>query len=786
MTEKYVIHPAIGVARVGNSRTGFFLAPNEIGGLPIKPDESGAITDFKNAGAIKRQGQKFCVYQYDDTTGESKKLVLAGTLKDTATEMEVVSIKWTVHLANKKSVWYEYSELEGNLLLGKDNSYINQKVDKRNPDETGNARKKLIIDPGAKVIEGANQNVEISGGYFPTPEDFPDQTSPVQGTVFTKLGDIKTDAQGNLIVLGGHGDSWGLTDLTGYGGGNYWFDDTSDGSITCEITPLGASSPVTDKPNAWVVVGPPDFAPQIVNISSWDDTSFDVAVRELNLVPAMYNKTEWGDNNGWNPDFVVSYERDILPIIQSISGYHWVANVQSMTAFSSNIFDFSDPSEENKVKREKYFGYFRELETKTVEPNPNYNPEDPNDAPYSAPSVQTTLFSSDKDKTNPADFTYTGIPLMPLNSGSNSVSNISIKKFLALTETQYFLLEQWSKGLFASNNPNSSLQPTVSKYPLSYQDCASIGNVVGLPQCPGIEVTWTTQNKNIYEKVDVVGGSNPLYQLQIKQSSKPFFVEPMRDETEDVNASCEPGDLTKRMAVPWQADFYNCSIQLVNYTDPNVNKVDGVPKRPTYYNYWWPPQAPWDVINGLNVIASTNVEEAVTIQEDSFDHEMAGLQMNFARGINSYSQMVNGGWSSLGYIRNTQESRTGDENYSKLFPYFVETERNYDEYTYTAITYESITGNPEDEGEFVLTSFKSPTSIQENRISCIRERLRSLQQAKQQGFKTFLMAGETKETSLDSCETSLRESLKAVKSFRKINVVRQPGEVPRSGRRIRF
>jgi len=799
MTEKYVIHPAIGVARVGNSRTGFFLAPNEIGGLPIKPDESGAITDFKNAGAIKRQGQKFCVYQYDDATGESKKLVIRGTLKDWENEIEVESIKWTVHLANKKSVWYEYSELEGNLLLGQDNSYINQKVDKRNPDETGNARHKLIINPGAKVIEGANQNVEISGGYFPKPKDFPKAIKEwlkekkedfldgnknvdklVQGKIFDTLGTLKTDAQGNLIVLGGHGDSWGLTDLTGYGGGNYWFDDTSDGPITCEITPVGQVSPVTEKPKAWVIVGPPDFAPQIVNISSWDDTSFDVAVRELNLVPAMYNKTEWGDNNGWNPDCVVSYERDILPIIQSISGYHWVANVQSMTAFSSNIFDFSDPSEENKAKREQYFGYFRELETKTVEPNPDYNPEDPKDAPYSAPSVQTTLFSSDKDKTNPADFTYTGIPLMPLNSGSNSVTNISIQKFLALTETQYFLLEQWSKGLFASNNPNSSLQPTVSKYPLSYQDCASIGNVVGLPQCPGIEVTWTTQNKNIYEKVDVVGGSNPLYQLQIKHASKPFFGDPMRDETEDVNASCEPGDLTKRMAVPWQADFFNCSIQLINYTDPNKTQI---PNRPTYYNYWWPPQAPWNVINGLNVIASTNIEEAATIQEDSFDHEMAGLQMNFARGINSYSQMVNGGWSSLGYIRNTQE---GDENYSKLFPYFVETERNYDEFTYTQVTYESITGNSEDEGDFILTSFKSPNSIQESRMSGIRERLRSLRQAKQQGLKTLLMAGETEETSIDSCETSLRESLKAVKSFQKINVVRKPGEVPRSGRRIRF
>ncbi|NET71521.1 MAG: hypothetical protein F6K62_11495 [Sphaerospermopsis sp. SIO1G2] len=764
MTEKYVIHPAIGVARVGNSRTGFSLAPNEIGGLPIKPDESGAITEFKDAtGAIKRQGQKFCVYQYDDATGESKKLVLAGTLKDRANEMEVASIKWTVHLANKKSVWYEYSEQDGNLLLGENNSYINQKVAKRNPKETGDARKKLIINPGEKVIEGVNQNVEISGGDFPTPEDFPDQTKPFQGKVFTKLGDLKTDAQGNLIVLGGHGDSWGLTDLSGYAGGDYWFDDTSDGPITCEITPVGQVSPVTDKLKAWVVAGPPDFAPQIVNISSWDDVSFDVAVRGLNLVPAMYNKAEWGDNNGWNPDYVVSYERDILPIIQSISGYHWVANVQSMTAFSSNIFDFSDPSEENKVKREKYFGYFRQPETKTVESNPNYKPKEPdkpktgpnaNNRPYSAPSVQTTLFSSDRDKTDPTKFAYTGIPLMPLASGSNSVVNTSIKKFVALTETQHFLLEQWSKGLFASNNPNSSLQPTVSKYPFSYQDSASIGNVVGLPQSPGIEVTWTTQNKNIYEKLDIVGGSNPLSQLQIKQSSKPFFVDLMRDETEDANASCEPGDLTKRMAIPWQADFTDCTAQPVNYTDP-----DGVRKGPTYQSYWWPAQAPLNIINGLNVIASTDAEKAATIQKDSFDQEMAGLQVQFSRGINNYSQMVNGGWASLGFIRNIgEDEEIGDTGLksSELFPYFVEAERNYDEFEYQQFSHKigDVTVQLQN------TNLKSLEDRRNRRIALLHEHIQERE--------------------------SLQKSLQDVKSFEKINVVHEPRESASLGRRIRF
>ncbi|NER98632.1 MAG: hypothetical protein F6J86_33215 [Symploca sp. SIO1B1] len=785
---KYVIHPAIGVARVGNHLTEFFLAPNEIGGLPIECDDNGnesgkEFTSFKDdKGMIKRQGQKFCVYQYNTTNGEYKKLVLGTANND---EEEVQSIKWTVHLANKKSVWYEFSEQEGNLLLGEDNSYTNQGVSPRNPDETGEDRNKLIIDPGAKEITGANESEEISGGHFPHPDNFPDQ-GDLQGKLFTTLGNLKTDAQGNLIVLGGHGDSWGLTDLAGYGGGNYWFDDTSDGSITCEITLIGEGSPVAEKPEAWVIVGPPDFAPEIVNISSWDDTAFDVAVRKLGLVPKLYTA------DSFNQDFQASYERDILPIINRISRYHWVANVQSMTAFSSNIFDFSDPSAANKEKRQEYFRYFRELEPQEV-PTKGL-------PPYSAPSSQTTLFSSDKGN-DPEEFTYTGIPLMPLNSASNSVSEVSIKKFLALTATQYFFLEQWSEGKFYTGDPpTGDPDNVVDKYPLSDKDRASIGNVVGLPQCPGIEVTWTTQNMNIYEKVDVFTGEHPLSQLQIKHTTDEKKLCTARDETDPKdpnygNGGCEPGDLTKRMAVPWQADFYNCSIQLINYTDPGVNKVEGVPKRPTYYTYWWPPQAPWNVINGLNLLPaaeepdSPDIVSREKVQRDSFDSEMAGLQMNFARGINSYSQMVNQGWASLAFIRNKNVKNDGSlAEYAQEFPYFVETERNYNDFQYKEVAYQEITGDDGDQdGVFVITSLHKPQKLKERQIGRIQKVQQALAEAKAKGLRMFQIAGQTEETPIsDEYEASLQQAVEHIESFREIKVRRQSREIPRSGRRIRF
>ncbi|WP_205894514.1 LodA/GoxA family CTQ-dependent oxidase, partial [Pseudomonas viridiflava] len=59
---------------------------------------------------------------------------------------------------------------------------------------------------------------------------------------------------------------------------------------------------------------------------------------------------------------------------------------------------------------------------------------------------------------------------------------------------------------------------------------------------------------------------------------------------------CEPGDPTKRMATPWQSDFFQCTVQYINFSDNDANKADGIPKPPTYYAYWWPPQSPWNVI----------------------------------------------------------------------------------------------------------------------------------------------------------------------------------------------
>jgi L-lysine 6-oxidase len=86
MEKRYQILPKIGVARVGNSPTEFYLGPEEIGGLPTECDQGGnpvlkngqrqQVSRFKDAaGAIKRQAAHFRVYRYDEA-GTSQEVVL--------------------------------------------------------------------------------------------------------------------------------------------------------------------------------------------------------------------------------------------------------------------------------------------------------------------------------------------------------------------------------------------------------------------------------------------------------------------------------------------------------------------------------------------------------------------------------------------------------------------------------------------------------------------------------------------------------------------------------------
>jgi hypothetical protein len=684
--QQYRIHPSIGVGRLGNSPDSYYLAPEAIGGLPIEPDKNGNpvivegkpqyVREFKDEkGMIKRQAATFKIYRTEADGSE--------TMID-MNDPRIKKIEWTVHVANKKAAWWNFVPLLGDLMFGELNSYETWNGDPppawnlppnsetgdpwtglpwmnwRNAGTTGrDARRQLIIDPGPRTLSGAG-----GAAYFDNHTDykfvsFPESDNISQGLPVKTLGEMRTDSNGNLLVLGGFGRAGGSETITGFGGGDTWHDDIADGPVTATIHFNDDDlSPVELK--AWVVMGSPKYAPELVNISTWDDVMIDAAIKYMNVLPEAYDAQKWSDNDGWNPDYEVNYDRDIQPFLERIGDYQWVATVPSMTAFIRPSFDPRDASETNREQREKMLSYFRK-------------PSKMRHATLLEPAAlvdgQSNQLFSEATTEDPA----AGIPLMPVNAGTNSVRNQIPDKFSVLTDTQYYSLKQWANGKFSSDAAGMTI-PNV--HPL---DAAAIGNCVGEPMCPGIEVTWSVRNPIIYEG---------LYQIKHRHSED-FYAEngldpnedecqPLSWETPRIGLGCEPGDLTKRMAIPWQADFYDCSVQMINFASadsPVKDNETGIPIPPTYYAYWWPPQSPWNVIAG-----------GKTLEEQKRDGVPLGLQVMYSRGVNSFTQMITA-WKYLGFIVNQNE----DEKFGRQYPYFIERERNYDKFQAVSVGVGNVT-----------------------------------------------------------------------------------------------
>src|SRR6185436_2299665 len=165
-----VIHPALGVARVGNSPDEFFYGP-EAPGCRVNP---GAR--FKDAeGRVKRQAARFRVYALDAAGAVLGEL----TAKD-------AGITWRVHVANRKAAWYAFKNA---MDLGD----IAETETLRNAQFAGAARRVLIIDAGAKTISGKSAAaVPLAGSFLGKP---------------VPLGELRTDEEGRLVVLGGLGHS---------------------------------------------------------------------------------------------------------------------------------------------------------------------------------------------------------------------------------------------------------------------------------------------------------------------------------------------------------------------------------------------------------------------------------------------------------------------------------------------------------------------------------------------------------------------------------------------------
>jgi len=506
------IHPGIGVARIGDSTSEFMIGPEVVG--------AHSTTSLRDAsGALKRQAARFRVYGIGET-GE----VVAELTSDNA------DITWTVHVANRKAAWYRF------IVALDISDAANTRCALRNPSVKGRDRETLVIDPGPKSIAGPSQAGDaqfgLDGGKF---KDVP-----------VSLGALRTDEHGRLLVLSGRGRSESPSgaplyipeDQDSFNNADDWFDDTSDGPVTAEVTIDGRPIPVD---GAWVVVAPPNYAPHVIGWRTMTDLLTDLYV-----------------DKGWLPKpSAVRFHADVLPILQRLSNLQWVNAGFAAMFGRKGPMDFDDPQfidclavpprgriDPYHELRRGLFNAFRPLTSKVHEPR-------------LWPWIYGDAFGSPDDAS-------------PRNS-------------LALPKLQAWILNEWADGRFEHDEPQPPLM-SLEQVPVAEQpgvlDRAALTYCLADAFHPGCELTWPMRRLSLYDsafRIHQRAASDPepdlgpqLTQTNALSLNGPLYAQP-------------PGGLTRWMALPWQGDTAFCRSGYERDFDPYL---------PTF----WPARVPNQVL----------------------------------------------------------------------------------------------------------------------------------------------------------------------------------------------
>jgi L-Lysine epsilon oxidase N-terminal/L-lysine epsilon oxidase C-terminal domain/Iron-containing redox enzyme len=475
-------YPGIGVARVGNSPDEYFIGL-ERPGRPMPP-----IGGYKDAsGGIKRQAARFRLFAFDDEDKVVQEL--------TAADAEIV---WAVQLANRKAAAERFHRPNSDTPVLRNSAVLADKRDR------------LVIDPGPREISG--RNTHGAPYHFDSGAFLDNQV---------ELGELRTDDDGRLLVLGGHGHSASPTGdrLTHFADNDNWHDDVSDGPVTARVTLTSGAQrrQLEVRHTSWVVVGPPDYAPSIGNVVTLYDLAEQVAV-----------------DRGWLPQPArVSFARDIQPLLARVAGYRWVSASAA------------------RGHREAWQRKPGEVERRGDFLDPDYLAllRDPGDGVAAAARHQ--VFELVRQPRAPEDVAakQANARYMPQLSGDEGpAAPDKPGTWLALTAVQYDRLAMWARGEFTPAEPERSLvEPpsadgAVPEPGPDDLDRAALEACVGGPFYPGIEMSDRSREPSSY--------------------AAPFRFRP----------DLQPGSITERMAVPWQADFADC------------------------HHFWWPAQRPDDII----------------------------------------------------------------------------------------------------------------------------------------------------------------------------------------------
>jgi hypothetical protein len=323
--------------------------------------------------------------------------------------LDDADITWRVHLANRKAAAHNF-----------------EAAGKRNPDPPA----KLVIDPDeASITGGAAPRKRLQGSFRDTA---------------VVLGDLLTDSKGRLIVLGGFGNSASVPSgqpLPHFANNPGWHDDISDGPVHATLRLKHANADVAVD-SAWVIVAPPDYAPEIQNVITLWDVVADMTAR-------LQPDTDAAD------DTPVSFTRDIAPILRRVSMMHWVSGV-------------AERGHGPTRRRGHFLRRMAELA---------------NNAPEPADGPRHTIFDRLR---NPSTGQGGDMPKLPAGLAAD------VAVTATLTSVQYAKLRRWARGEFTADW--SGAEPLPIPYddlPLAERpnalDRAPLEAAVGAGRFPGIE-----------------------------------------------------------------------------------------------------------------------------------------------------------------------------------------------------------------------------------------------------------------------------------------------------------
>ena len=646
----YKIHPGIGIARLGNSDSEFYLAPETPAGLPMECDGNGNqrfgpdgtmplfVTSFRDRqGRIKRQAARFQVFVYDEASPDGRPLKIGDPIEGGGNRGTLAAIHWQVYLANKKACWYEFDATAG------EHGYPPNHP-RRNADVT--LRSRLIIDPGPRTIGGSKRRVQFDrsgeGNYATT---FPPPLSP---NSIDTLGEIMMDGAGRLIVLGGHGCSGsektgaGEPHTENYANNDGWYDDTSDGPVMARLVMY--SEEVTrvryidvEYP-AWVIVGYPRYAPQVLDMVTMDEVLYDLFLRQFATDTSLYGRLgsfdapdqidfrneaqllQWreGGRLTWNTEFRPLFYRDIWPILYRPDQFRFFCDVLALSNFPHDqeqrgLFDPTKLSvvpgsaEARRIAAEQEAGaepsVARKLEfvNLSTAAAAEIAPADPY-GPLRRYLFGLLRLPGEENEFKIEDQVSSrlhNLPLMPLLCGDNPLTNTAPSKFLRLTDYMLFILKQWADGKFINEIDEGWLKPgrpplytPFLPYPTPPPktgrelDRVILANVLGGAFCPGGEASWIMRNPAIYWEPYRFKADRRVsdFAETAAQQNTPigvdadytFNVQNPLSQDSDFVTGLQPGDVTKYGALPWQTDFNECTTNPIDvtYADWNVNYPD--------------------------------------------------------------------------------------------------------------------------------------------------------------------------------------------------------------------